>query len=192
MPPTMRNGRSIECLSARAKTRAEGVLGWIHPIGPRGCAQPSSPRWRQAYAVAGIAGSDRVPARHQECFDRSVSADAPHLRDDLVDDLDREASADDAGWAECLEAAGADADDLPADLAERLVFLEVGGFFQPEVRAPRATGIVVLDGNAQLRHEDVWPDLLLAVEHARDAHGVHSVVETDAFAEEHAQSLLDL
>ena len=63
---------------------------------------------------------------------------------------------------------------------------------RPDVRASRAPGIVVLDRDAQLRHEDVGPDLLAPEERARDAHRVHAVVQPDALGEQHPEPLLGL
>lgn len=69
-------------------------------------------------------------------LDGGVASYATHQADHLVDDGGGESPAHDAVRPECFKAAGADADDLPADLAQRVVFVEVGCLFEAEVRAP--------------------------------------------------------
>ena len=65
--------------------------------------------------------------------DGRVAPDPPHAGDDLVDGRSGERVAHHAVGAEWSEAPGADAHDLPADLAERFVLLEVGGLLEADV-----------------------------------------------------------
>lgn len=123
-------------------------------------------------------------------LDGGVASDPAHHGDHLVDHGGGERPAHDAVRPECLESAGADADDLPADLAQRVVFVEVGCLFEAEVGAPGAARVVVLDGDPELGHEDVGPDLTTPVERARDVHRVHAMVQSDAFAQHHPEPLL--
>jgi DNA polymerase-1 len=123
-------------------------------------------------------------------LDGGVASDSTHQVDHLVDDGRGERPAHDAVGSERFEAAGADADDLPADLAQRIVFVEIGCLFEAEVGAPGTARVVVFDGDAELGHEDVGPDLSTPVEGARDVHRVHAMVQSDAFAQHHPEPLL--
>src|SRR5690349_3475652 len=184
-PPTIRKGRSnVGGLSCARIPRAT-TRGCTHPTGD-GVVRASIVRT----FVAPASRERRMAER--EGVDGRVAADPAHARHDLVDDRGGERCADDAVPAGGGEAARADAHDLPAHLAERLVLLEVGALLEPAMGSPRAAGIVVLDRDAQLRHEDVGPDLLATVERAGDAHRVDALVQPDALAQQHPEPLLGL
>ena len=86
---------------------------------------------------------------------------------------------------------GADAHDLPARCAHRAILATVRLLALADMLQPEAPRAVVLDRDAQLREEDVRPDLDMTEERSAHAHGVEPGGHTELREEVGAQLRLD-
>ena len=130
---------------------------------------------------------------HDEGVHRGVAADPAHARDHLVDDRGRERASRPRCAARTPSSPPARMRTTSQPTSRSASsFSRSDASLRPMMGPSRASGIVVLHRDAQLRYQDVGPHLLAAEERARDPYRVHAVVQPDPLGEQDLEALLGL